>query len=120
MLQRLPPRGIAAADEEEDWRRSVALMSSVTAEELLDPSVSTAGVLYRLFHEDGVRMFNTRPLRHRCRCARARVERTLRAIPHAEMGSFLEEDGTVRVRCEFCGAEYVFSAEEIERLAFCE
>lgn len=118
MLQRLPPRSPALMDAEEDWRRSVALMSSVTPEELLDPSVAAAEVLYRLFHEDGVRMFKTRPLRHRCRCSRARVERTLRAFPSAEVGSFVEDDGAVRVRCEFCAAEYIFDEADLERLSF--
>lgn len=110
MIQRLASADGADGDEEpadEDWRRAVILMSSATAGELLDPSVTPDQLLYRLFHEDGVRVFRTRPLRHACRCSRDKVATTLRAFPRAEIEA-MAEDGTVTVTCEFCKADYRF------------
>jgi molecular chaperone Hsp33 len=122
MLQRLPPTGPGAAGadaadggEEDDWRRSVILMSTATPAELLAPERSSADILYRLFHEDGVRVYRQRPLRHRCRCSRTRVERTLRAFPLAELQTLLEE-GVLRVTCEFCRAEYTFDEPALQSL----
>ncbi len=110
MIQRLTSAGGADGDEEpadEEWRRAVILMSSATAGELLDPAVTPDQLLYRLFHEDGVRVFRTRPLRHACRCSLDKVATTLRAFPRAEIEA-MAEDGTVTVTCEFCKAGYRF------------
>jgi redox-regulated HSP33 family molecular chaperone len=85
----------------EDWRRAVILMSSATPAELLEPGLSPNQILYRLFHEDGVRVFRRRPLRHHCRCTRAKVERILRSFPAAEIRE-MAEDGRITVTCEFC------------------
>ena len=57
MLQRVPPEGgytVIADDFEDGWRRAMVLMSSATPEELVDPDLSPHGLLYRLFHEEGV------------------------------------------------------------------
>lgn len=110
MIQRLASADGAGGDEapaDEDWRRAVILMSSATAGELLDPAVTPDQLLYRLFHEDGVRVFRTRPLRHACRCSLDKVATTLRAFPQAEIEA-MAEDGTVTVTCEFCKADYRF------------
>lgn len=110
MIQRLASAGAADGDEEpadEDWRRAVILMSSATAGEMLDPAVTPDQLLYRLFHEDGVRVFRTRPLRHACRCSLDKVATTLRAFPQAEIEA-MAEDGAVTVTCEFCKADYRF------------
>jgi len=115
MIQRLPTPGIFESEAEDDWRRAVILMSSVTPAELLDPTLGPADILYRLFHEDGVRVYRQRPLRHACRCSRDRVERTLRSFAESEVRAMAEE-GRLTVTCEFCKAAYVFDADELDVL----
>ena len=61
MLQRLPLNNVLQAEEaEDDWRRAVIMMSSATQSELLEPSLSSPDILFRLFHEDGVRVYRQR------------------------------------------------------------
>ena len=74
MLQRLPDREpiIVREERDESWRRAVILMNSVTGEELLDRDLAPADLLFRLFHEDGVRIFNQQELSFGCRCSRRR------------------------------------------------
>ena len=116
MIQRLPANGSADRDaEEDDWRRAVAMMSTVTAAELLGSTLSASEILYRLFHEDGVRVYRQRALRHECRCSRPRVERTLRSFPRPEVESMIE-DGHLSVTCEFCKAVYRFDRGELNSL----
>lgn len=116
MVQRLPPNGAEDTDDaEENWRRVVTLASSVTAAELLDDRIGPADILYRLFHEDGVRVYRSRPLKHACRCSRAKVERTLGSFPQAEIESFAVE-GVVEVTCEFCGTRYRYDGAALARL----
>ncbi len=116
MVQRLPPHGLEdTEDAEENWRRVVTLASSVTAAELLDDRIGPADILYRLFHEDGVRVYRSRPLTHACRCSRAKVERTLGSFPKPEIESFAVE-GVVEVTCEFCGTRYRYDEAALARL----
>jgi molecular chaperone Hsp33 len=118
MLQRLPPTASLVADDQEDddhWRRAVALMSSVAADELLDADIGDEALLYQLFHEDGVRIWRPRTLRHRCRCSPRKVERTIRAFPEEEMRAMLVE-GELTVTCEFCKKTYALNEQALRRL----
>lgn len=116
MIQRLPlAEGADPETAEDDWRRAVILMSSARPAELLSPELASADLLFRLFHEDGVRLFRTRPLRQHCRCSRVKVERALRAFPVDELLA-MREDDLLRVTCEFCKTEYVFDETALAAL----
>ncbi len=115
MLQRLPPSAGAADDVEDGWRRTLAFMASSTPDELLDAQLAPNDLLYRLFHEDGVRVFATADLRPGCRCSRQRVERVLRSLPDDELEAF-KIDGVISVTCEFCSASYGFTDGEVAAL----
>jgi molecular chaperone Hsp33 len=115
MLQRLPPSAGAADDVEDGWRRTLAFMASSTPGELLDAQLEPNDLLYRLFHEDGVRVFTTAGLRAGCRCSRERVERVLRSLPEDELETF-KIDGVIAVTCEFCSAAYEFTEGEVAAL----
>ncbi len=114
MIQRLPTAGDGEA-EEENWRRAVILMSSITAGELLDPNLDATHVLLRLFHEDGIRLMERRDLRHSCRCSEERVRRTLLSFPHAEIADMADE-GMITVTCEFCRTDYVYGVDDLENM----
>lgn len=114
MIQRMPmPEGSAGEREEEDWRRAAAFMASSTSAELLDPELAPDRLLYRLFHEDGVRAFQPHPLRFACRCSRERVADMLGALPPADIEEMKADEETV-ITCEFCSARYVFSPAELD------
>ena len=117
MIQRLPPKGpdVITEPAEENWRRSVILLSAATQEELLDPSLAPSDLLYRLYHVDGVRLFRPRTVRHQCRCSRRKVMDTLKAFPKAEIMS-MAEHGRIDVRCEFCNVEYMFDVTDLDGL----
>jgi molecular chaperone Hsp33 len=111
MLQRLPPpsnfdvSGVDPDDADDNWRRAVIMMSSATFGELLSDEISSQQLLYRLFHEDGVRIFRRRAFRWQCRCSRQRVLRMLGLLPAAEVAE-LAENGVITVTCEFCKTSY--------------
>jgi len=111
MVQRLP----GSDDDDENWRRAVALMSSIRSSELLDPAISASKVLYRLYHEDGIRLYDQRDLRHDCRCSRQKVDRTLKSFPRDEVQS-MAEDSRITVTCEFCKTDYVFDEASLDAL----
>jgi molecular chaperone Hsp33 len=118
MIQRLPPEGQAAAQEaaEDGWRRAMILMSSCTAQELVDPALAPEALLLRLFHEDGVRVYRRHELTAKCRCSRERVETVLRMLPPDELGTLTTQEGDVVVTCEFCSTRYRFDDAEVHAL----
>jgi molecular chaperone Hsp33 len=105
MIQRLAGPGDGDANAEENWRRAVILMSSVRTDELLSSMLAPAEVLFRLFHEDGVRLFRQRPLRAGCRCSQAKVERLIATFPPSEIAA-MADNGQIAITCEFCKAHY--------------
>lgn len=115
MIQRLPKSGGIDDIDDDDWRRAVVLMSTTKPEELLDPALSPADLLLRLYHQEGVRVYRTRPLRHACRCSREKVESTLASFPRDEVVA-MADDGKVVVTCEFCKTEYVFDEAALDAL----
>jgi len=120
LLQRLPtdsePPGTApGTTDEDDWRRAMVLMATLGAAEMLDPALADADLLWRLFHEDGVRVFDQNLLVPGCRCSRDKVSSTLRALDRTDVES-LREDGMVKVTCEFCNTEYRFDDRELTLL----
>jgi molecular chaperone Hsp33 len=115
MLQRLPAAGLdafAREAQEDGWRRAMILMSSSTAGELLAPALSPRDLLFRLFHEDGVRVFDAHGLAAKCRCSRQRIERILRQLPAADNAEIVQ-DAEISVTCEFCNTRYAFARDEI-------
>jgi len=119
MLQRLPRPERAGVDPEEDdekWRSAIILMKSMTSEELLDPAVSADRLLYRLYHETGVRVFDGRPLRFHCRCSRERVANTLASFSAADLQDMKTDEGLIVATCEFCRTDYTFDDAQLAQL----
>jgi molecular chaperone Hsp33 len=120
MLQRLPESEVQTDDEaiedaDDDWRRSLLMMGSSTTAELTDPTVTPDQLLFRLFHEDGVRVYRAQAVRAGCRCSRERVSRMLQALPRTEVAE-LKVDDQVVVTCEFCNSRYTFTDPQLAEI----
>ena len=119
LLQQMPEAktdGTALANDEEDnWRRAVVLMASCTEHELLDPALSDHDLLFRLFHDERVRVFRPRPLTTGCRCSQERLERILRSLPPDEVAEMKVGDEVI-MTCQFCNTEYRFDEPALERI----
>ena len=108
MLQQLPEQKDSPGEtREDDWRRAMVLLQSCKEDELLDFALPATDLLYRLFHEDGVRVFDPVPVVEQCRCSRERAENILN-IMSAEEKVEMTTNGTITVACEFCSRIYDF------------
>lgn len=118
MLQRLPEDNhddeITREDETDDWRRAMVLMATATADELTDATLSLDNLLYRLFHEEEVRVYTPSGLFDQCRCSRQRVAHVLGTLPEEERQEMLAKGEGVEVRCEFCSRVYAFTPGDIK------
>src|SRR6185369_4558351 len=98
--------------EDDAWVEGRSLVETVEDVELIDPAVSSERLLYRLFHERGVRVFRSAELHAQCSCSRASVEAMLRSFPQADRDDMVE-NGKISVTCEFCSAIYVFEPADV-------
>ena len=90
----------------EAWVRTQAFFETIGEDELLDPTISAETLLFRLFHEDGVRVFEPKPLQAFCRCSQDRIETVLKSFGEDERADMVEDDGQIRVTCEYCSRVY--------------
>lgn len=111
MLQRLPGH---TEEDDELWERVNHLSRTVEADELLELDSET--LLYRLFHEETVRLFDPEPVAFRCSCSRERTLGALEAIGKEECYSILEEQGSIEMDCQFCHSHYRFDRNDIDHL----
>jgi molecular chaperone Hsp33 len=115
MVQRLADQPVDD-EHQEDWHRTMLLLGTATDAELLDPGLPADALLFRLFHEEGVRVFAPQDLRFGCRCTRERVEKLLQSFPDAEVEEMRQDDGLVVVTCQFCNAGFRFDEAQLARL----
>jgi len=109
------PEGIEphVVAEDDAWVEGRALVSTVEDIELIDPSLSSERLVYRLFHEPGVRVFQAAPVRAQCSCSRENVEAMLKSFSQDDRDHMVE-DGRISVTCEFCSTNYEFAPGEVE------
>jgi molecular chaperone Hsp33 len=100
----------ARGSTEDVWERAQALFATTGEDELIDPTVSGELLLWRLFNEDGVRVFEPTPLRAFCRCSQERVESVVHSFSDEERAGMIEPDGKIHVTCEYCSRTYELEA----------
>lgn len=130
LLQHLPESGIskqadlpgdgdfeneATADkdfvEDNGWTEAKILLDTLTDAELADPELSSERMLFRLFHETGVRMFEPQLLVDRCTCNAERVEQMIFDFTPEDRADMVV-DGQIEVVCEFCSTHYHFNPNQ--------
>jgi molecular chaperone Hsp33 len=107
-------RGAMLGEDDDHWQRVTMLAATVEDHELVDPTLSPERLLYRLFHEEGVRVQEPRGIGEYCTCSRERVLGFLAQFGSDGLADMLEPDGSVSVTCEFCSKRYVFDPNQID------
>jgi len=97
--------------EDDAWVEGQSLIGTVEDIELIDPDLSGERLLYRLFHERGVRVFRPLALQARCSCSREAVSAMLKSFAPKDRADMVK-DGKVVVTCEFCSSVYEFTPAE--------
>ncbi|MDB5532699.1 MAG: hslO [Hyphomicrobiales bacterium] len=111
------PEGAAAPErisEDDAWLEAKAIAGTVEDHELVDPDLSSERMLYRLFNERGVTVYEPQIVRHACRCSRDSIANMLKSFTPQERHDMIADDGMISVTCEFCGTKRVFEPAEVE------
>jgi molecular chaperone Hsp33 len=113
MLQMTPEASKAPERNEDDWNRLSLLAKTVEDLELVDTDLAPETVLWRLFHEDEVRVQPAEPLSFRCDCDATRITGVLKSYAPEERKGLADPDGIIRARCEFCGVTHEITPEAL-------
>ena len=108
-----PEAGIGNLDED-DWRRAMILLDSCTEDEILSPDLDSDELLMRLFHEEGVRVYDRKDISKGCRCDEGRVQNILLTMTQDDI-EHMSVDNKIQMTCEFCSKTYVFKEADILR-----
>ncbi|KQY49053.1 MULTISPECIES: Hsp33 family molecular chaperone [Rhizobium/Agrobacterium group] len=95
------------------WDEASVMVQTIDADELTDPTVGTERLLYRLFHERGVKVYPPQAVYDKCSCSREKLRDVLASLSQDDI-DHAAEDGLVSVTCEFCSTTYRFEATEVK------
>ncbi len=104
--------GESAFGDDDLWAEAKVMVETIDMDELTDPMVGTERLLYRLFHERGVRVYEPQAVYDRCSCSREKLQSVLSNLSTDDLESTID-DGEVKVTCEFCSTTYRFEASEV-------
>ncbi len=114
LLQKMPTSSSGDGEDEDAWNRVTQVAATVSAGELLD--LSAEDLLFRLFHEEAIRLFKPKPIRFACTCSRQRTAEMIQALGEQEARSIVAEQGSIHIQCEYCNAAYDFDTIDVEQL----
>ena len=104
---------VSRGPTEDAWQNAQALFETVGEDELIDPNMPGETLLFRLFHEDGVRVFPAKPLTAFCRCTEEKILSVLTSFPQVERDDMIEDDGHIHVVCEYCSRDYAIAPSAV-------
>jgi molecular chaperone Hsp33 len=110
MLQKMPNK--TDMDEEENrevWENSLNFLSTLKKEECLSVSLTSRDILFRLFNEVGVTVYDEIVIQDKCRCSKEKVELAIKKLNKDELNEIADEKGNIKVICEFCKMERSFN-----------
>lgn len=105
---------IATVGEDDAWIEARSHVDTIQDDELTDPVLPVESLLFRLFHERGVRVFNPMQVHDQCSCSRDKITGVLSNFSAEEIAESVE-GGAISVTCEFCGTKYEFDPAEFSK-----
>lgn len=90
------------------------LANTLTTEEMF--SLPVQDILYRLYHQEEVTLFEPNDISFACTCSRARSAEALRNVDKAELLDIVAEEGAIKMNCQYCHTEYRFDSIDVEAI----
>jgi len=110
LLQVMPAQNA----QTQDFEHLATLTETLKAEELF--TLPANDVLWRLYHEEEVTVYDPQSVEFKCTCSRERCADALKTLPDEEVDSILADDGEIDMHCDYCGSHYVFNAMDIAEI----
>lgn len=107
LLQVLPAQHVG----HDDFDHLVQLTTTIKNEELF--TLPANEVLYRLYHQASVTLYEPQAVSFHCHCSRERCADALMTLSDADLHEMLKQEQEIDMHCDYCGTHYLFSANEI-------
>ena len=104
----------AQQKEASEWEHALIITDTVKTDELL--TLSNPALLYRLFNEDDIRLFDQKPVTYQCTCSRERIAQSLISLGKQELTEMGKDNHPVEIQCQFCNKQYMYSPDNIQQL----
>ncbi|GEA61353.1 Hsp33 family molecular chaperone HslO [Vibrio comitans] len=111
MLLQVVPDGTGSAD---DFEHLEQLTDTVKNEELF--GLPANELLYRLYNQETVKLFEPQEVEFFCGCSRERSGAAIITVAREEINDILATEGSVGLHCDYCGTTYDFDAAQVEEL----
>ena len=109
-----PSNDLMPPAEDDAWVEAKLLVETIEDHELIDPAVSSERLLYRLFHERGVRVFEPQAVHEECRCSTTRIMNMMRRFSPEDRRDMVGDNGRIGITCEFCSRVYDLDPADVE------
>ena len=113
MLLQLMP-GQDTVQREQFWEYAVQLGQTVSEHELL--ALDNETLLYRLYNETEIRIFESRSTRFQCRCNQEKMKQVITILGEREAKDLIKEQGVITINCDFCNQKYTFDPIDVTML----
>ena len=118
MLQHMPedgknPEAGHGNVKEDEWRHAMIMMQSASVDELLNPELSAQDLLFRLFHEDGIRVYEPQIIERDCRCTTEKIQNVVKMLPDDDRKDIVK-DGRIEMTCEFCSKTFCLNPKTLD------
>ncbi|MBS0893197.1 Hsp33 family molecular chaperone HslO [Tatumella sp. JGM130] len=110
LLQVLPAQDTST----DDFEHLATLSDTIKAEELV--SLPANDVLWRLYHQEDVTVFDPADIEFKCTCSHQRCGDVLKTVASEEIDQILAEDGKIDMHCDYCGAHYLYDAVDVANI----
>jgi molecular chaperone Hsp33 len=115
LLQQLPPQVTAdPVARERQWQHVYTLGATLSEGELLAEKAET--LIYRLYHQEPLRLFTPARVMFDCSCSRDRTLNALSSLGGDELEEILQEQGSITMDCEFCNQQYIYQRSDLLHL----
>lgn len=98
----------------EDFEHLEQLTDTIKDEELFGLDANT--LLYRLYNQDKVQVFEPKEVEFFCGCSRERSGNAIVTVAQEEIFEIIAEEGQVALHCDYCGTTYAFDEAEVKAL----
>ena len=92
------------------------IMAAGNVSAILDKDPDPEHLLKTVLSDFEVKILQSDPVEYKCYCSRERVERALISLGPEELKNILAEQGSCHMTCQFCDAEYEFTARQLQQI----
>lgn len=114
LLQSMPESDTSHEKDNDTFEHIAHLTKTISQQEIIELPVKE--ILYRLYHQEDVQLFDPVDVCFSCTCSKEKVFQALASISPDEIRSILDEKGSIVTNCQYCFTEYQFNEVDLQPL----